>query len=287
MYILYSKQDFEKKVAKLLRNEYGVYTTNGEKNFGSPTKITRLFGRGIQIESSDNIDFVALHDIRFFSPVTIGLPNYANNLVVNGTITGKDTTIDGLTSKGIANTGGFANIGDAVISGDLTVQGEGKGNVRANTLYQTTPTYDIDLVLPTETNITFTPAYMKAVMLENKLNIVAIFSMEYTGNVTQNKLFISMDIPEELASKIYDAKGVALNQSGTARMHIANMINTTLRTEAQLTDVGLNYYDRPTSLSRDGYGTANKARIEVREGIVNGVAGDKYYYELRGELTII
>ena len=36
---------------------------------------------------------------------------------------GQDISINGLTSKGIANTGALGNIGDVAISGNLTVSG--------------------------------------------------------------------------------------------------------------------------------------------------------------------
>lgn len=55
----------------------------------------------------------------------------SNEQQVVADITDKDIQINGLTSKGIANTGGLANIGNVAITGDLDViSGTIKGNLR-------------------------------------------------------------------------------------------------------------------------------------------------------------
>ena len=42
-------------------------------------------------------------------------------------LVGKDISVEGITSKGIANTGAIANIGDVAITGDLSVSGSING----------------------------------------------------------------------------------------------------------------------------------------------------------------
>ena len=65
------------------------------------------------------------------------LQAYIEKLVKEGIakqLEGKDINVEGITSKGIANTGAFANIGDVVVSGDITAQGEEKGRLIGNQL---------------------------------------------------------------------------------------------------------------------------------------------------------
>lgn len=137
---------------------------------------------------------------------------------VVASLVGKDLSIEGLTSKGIANTGSFANIGDVAISGDLIVQGEDKGNIVASTLKQINPNFELDLGSIIEAlsdeNKTFTNIYSKLVVYNRIAYIIINYKITAINSGTYGDSVISIpNIPEEIGKKIFDMLGNDLTKS--------------------------------------------------------------------------
>ena len=132
----------------------------------------------------------------------------------------KDLSIAGLTSKGIANTGGFANIGDVAISGNLSVQGEEKGIITCNALIEE---YDTDLIDLSEyvndTEVKSHSLYAKMKVKHGLLMIVVsgVFvtnAIASALNLTLLKNFYSL-LPEAIRSKIYRSDRTNLTENPT------------------------------------------------------------------------
>lgn len=141
------------------------------------------------------------------------------SLVGSQVVIDGDLSIDGLTSKGIANTGGFANIGDVAISGNLDVQGEGKGEITANKISQRVANWEIDLksILNTAFFKDTSNLYAKLCLLGNELELVISgkFIAKADANTYKNIFTSAIDIPDEIAEKIFRADGTSLKENKT------------------------------------------------------------------------
>ena len=111
---------------------------------------------------------------------------------------GKDINVEGITSKGIANTGELANYGDVAISGDLDVQGEGKGKVTANELLERMSGYSFN-----KTGVTPTLNYVGVVKTGNKITF-AISGVYTRSSADGSNLSLGVfSVPEAIANKLY------------------------------------------------------------------------------------
>ena len=138
------------------------------------------------------------------------LRNFIKSYVVEALV-GKDISVEGISSKGIANTGGFANIGDVTISGDLLVQGEDKGKIKGNTLESVNPLYERNINFPeTSGNFSIEPIYTKVIQWNHTLRIVISVKVTNTGETSANvpNIYPSrFTIPTSVGSKVYDVDG--------------------------------------------------------------------------------
>lgn len=143
------------------------------------------------------------------------LENFIKKHVVDGLV-GKDINVNGITSKGIANTGAIGNIGNVTISGDLNVQGTGKGKVVANTLEQKIPNWELDIKSMLNPNFfkDSSNLYAKLVLLGNELSLVISGKFIAKEDANPYKGFIVnkvVDIPDSIASKIFRGDGTSLD----------------------------------------------------------------------------
>ena len=151
--------------------------------------------------------------------VALIIATMAENIV--NALLGKDISVEGITSKGIANTGGLANIGNVAISGDLDVSGENKGIITANKLSQRIPNWEVDIKSLLNTNIVkdSSKLYAKLCLVGNELSLIisGIFTAKEEANtykaIISNK---TLDIPNEIASKIFRADGSTLDENPTS-----------------------------------------------------------------------
>lgn len=137
-----------------------------------------------------------------------------------GALKGHDIEVDGITSKGIANTGSFGNIGDGVFSGNLYVQedvGGGEdgnldveGEITANTIKQASANSSVDFASITPSTLTenlqYIPKYCRLEEINGVLHLVWNFAIknETENNIQINWLRLNMTLPTEIADKIYD-----------------------------------------------------------------------------------
>ena len=141
-------------------------------------------------------------------------------------IKNKDIQVAGITSAGIANTGGLGNIGNVVVSGDITAQGEGKGVIKANVIEQVAPTWQMDLSINEEylTTLGFSliSKYYKLVQFGNILYLVCSLCVQ---NDTEGAVTVNWDnlasqngvsIPQDIGDRIYDKNGKKLTENSTA-----------------------------------------------------------------------
>lgn len=130
----------------------------------------------------------------------------AKEVSVEG-IKDKDIQVNGITSKGIANTGGLANIGDVAISGNLDVQGQDKGNITANIIsgseiVERMSGYSFNLADLSAYGVTLTNIYTSAVKNGNKLTLVAYIKVNNASATTRLSIF-SFSVPSAVGAKLY------------------------------------------------------------------------------------
>lgn len=148
---------------------------------------------------------------------------------------GQDISVEGITSKGIANTGGLANIGDVAINGNLDVSGEGKGKVVANTLEQNEANWSADItVFPNITGGTPSVIFGRAQQINKEFHIV------FLGKIVNNTedvieaygtTQVVIDLPENIATKIYDVLGQKLNEPSASNVRISYSFASATRSE--------------------------------------------------------
>ena len=160
----------------------------------------KLFNRKIEGKSSlDNLE-----------PLVSKVSYEGDKVKINA-----DVQVEGLTSKGIANTGNLANIGDVAVSGN----GSFTGTVSANKVNEEGDTELIDLsaYIPTE-NIKSHTLYAKAYVRHGFLFIVCsgiFITKEISSalNLTLFNNFLSA-LPDGIGEKIYRADGTKITQTG-------------------------------------------------------------------------
>lgn len=104
---------------------------------------------------------------------------------------GQDINVEGITSKGIANTGNIANTGDIATIGKIT-GGEIVENMSGYSY--TTPVIK---------NLTYDPLYVGAVKNGNKLTIVIFGKVNRSGTVENNFFALgTFGIPQEIYDKL-------------------------------------------------------------------------------------
>ena len=137
----------------------------------------------------------------------------------------KDLSVAGFTSKGIANTGIFENIGDIAITGDITAQGEGKGNIIGNTIEQLLPNKEFPIVPYTLRNLTFTGSYCKALVVNNVLYLIMSFvlSNETAETITAGTCSFDVEVDDETAEKIICVNGETLNDDYSSDANITSI----------------------------------------------------------------
>lgn len=135
---------------------------------------------------------------------------------------GQDINVEGITSKGIANTGGLANIGDVTISGNLIVQGEGKGKITAKILEQTEANKIYLLSNPSLSGRTLTEIYNKAIVINNMLYIFANFKVtnETESDISSSSVSFDIEVDNEVGDKIYCLNGEKLSDDYTSNQPI-------------------------------------------------------------------
>lgn len=150
-----------------------------------------------------------------------------------GALKGHDIDVNGITSKGIANTGGFANIGDVAISGNLNVQGEGKGVITANEVKEE---YDTDLIdlssYINNTEIKSNTLYAK-MKVKHGLLMIVLSGCFITNEIAtaQNMVILSNIyslVPEQIRSKIFRSDGTNITEASSAgafNQFVAGMIS--------------------------------------------------------------
>ena len=194
-------------------------------------------------------------------------------------LVGQDINVDGITSHGIANTGSFGNIGDAVVSGNMYIQEdtedsgnlEVEGAVKAKTLEQTEPNWSADLeLLPTNqvtsAGLTGEQVYAGLKIFNNILYIVCIFKItNATGAaVSLNTAFggyQDITLPEEIAQKIVDLTGKTAAEANSAR--VLTQLNVCSNSLGGT---------RQCYLQVDNKNTANQISVSVRQYETNNLA---------------
>ena len=109
-------------------------------------------------------------------------------------LVGQDISVEGITSKGIANTGGLGNIGNVAISGDLSVSGQITGGEIIENMsgYSFTP----NLVYGVTLN------YVGVTKTGNKITFVIAGEILKNENTPYNATVGSFTIPSAIASKL-------------------------------------------------------------------------------------
>ena len=150
---------------------------------------------------------------------------------VVGLLVGKDINVDGITSKGIANTGAIANIGNVAISGDLIVQGEGKGKVIAKTLEQTEANWSLPVSIPSITGFEGN-GYYAIKKINGEIHL--IFAVAYKNTSGEAKNFTLSTYQVDVSSlptadreKIIDMSGKNLTEEPLSFTTIRMVATTT------------------------------------------------------------
>lgn len=175
--------------------------------------------------------------IKSLAPLAGKIDYSSGKVKVNG-----DFEADGITSKGIANTGALANIGDVAISGDL----DASGDLTAGTLKPLAPNWSIDLsdvVLSVPSGFSATNIFSRLQVIGGELEIIFTFSITNEGEASATPANVQLgtfSLPNEIAEKIIDVKGNPLNVSVPSLVAIAGAraLNTPYPPESATTFAG-------------------------------------------------
>lgn len=108
---------------------------------------------------------------------------------------GQDISVEGITSKGIANTGNIATTGDIASSGNIT----GKSIIQNMTGFS--------MASQSVSGLTKQDIYAGIVQNGNKLTIVYAFTLTRTETLSGTKNLINITIPSEVGEKLFVVHG--------------------------------------------------------------------------------
>ena len=207
-------------------------------------------------------------------------------------LVGENINVNTITSNGIVNTGYLENNGDLIISGNLDLQGEGKGELIANTLRQRNPNWETPITLIGHNggaNYKAELTYGKCVLIGCTLYIVAIVKCENIGDSSishPTPSFSNILFPENIAAKIYDLDGKNLTENPiTANCPITSSVRGGTGNISQWTEQFTALPSHNAKLDRASL--LNTAVIKSREGLPTLDAGETGYLLIGFELVII
>lgn len=159
-------------------------------------------------------------------------------------------------------------------------------DVSVKTISQTQPNASVSIseaVVDLPTGLEFSITYGKFEEINNVAYLVLIFNFINNTDATitvGNSNYITFDIPEEIASRILDKNGVALNSAGASQVGISADYAFNDNTSNMF------YTSKVVNVARNATGTKNKMTLQVRDAS-NVSAGKTHQYVFRTFFTLI
>lgn len=189
-----------------------------------------------------------------------------------------DVEVEGLTSKGIANTGALANIGDGSFTGALT----------GKTIEQSEANYSaVIAAFPTITGGVSSAIFCRVQQLNKSLHIIFVGSITNNGESPISFYSTSevvITLPEGIADKLYDLNGDKVSESSPSEAVISGTMAWASKDKTR----SMTNYLNNMIMFITNKATANRIGISFgRTSNTTINAGESIYFDGRVELDLI